>query len=93
MGDSRRRQHPGLDGRVPQEADRALFVISNAYLDAHFSSWERRAAQWAAASKRPNFFLPVFVENCEPPLLLAPFKRCVLYGLGEGYARTAWQYI
>lgn len=71
-----------------KEADRALFVISNAYLNAPFSSWERMAAQWAGALSRPNFFLPVFIENCEPPMLLAPFKRCVLYGLGEGYARN-----
>jgi TIR domain len=71
-----------------EKADHALFVISKAYLTADYSSWERQAAQWAAASKRPNFSLPIFVEPCEPPLLLAFFKRCDLYGLEEPHARA-----
>jgi TIR domain len=74
--------------RCLDSADHALFVISNIYLRADYSSWERQAAQWAAASKRPNFSLPVFVENCEAPMLLAPFKRCDLYGLAEAHARA-----
>lgn len=71
-----------------QDADHALFVVSKAYLDADYSSWERQAAQWAAIRRRPNFALPIFVENCEPPMLLAPFKRCDLYGLAEAHARA-----
>ena len=39
-------------------------------------------------SKRSNFGLPVFVEECETPTLLAPFKRCDLYGLNEDDARA-----
>ena len=54
------------------DADHVLFVISKAYLAAPYSNWERQAAQWAAADKRPNFALPVFIENCEPPTLLVP---------------------
>jgi TIR domain len=71
------------------EADHVLFVISRAYLAAPYSNWERQAAQWAAADKRPNFALPVFIEDCEAPTLLAPIKRCDLYGHSEAEARAA----
>ena len=57
------------------KADHTLCVISNAYLSRPYSSWELQAAQWAAASDRPNFMLPVFVEDCKAPTMLAPFKR------------------
>jgi hypothetical protein len=71
-----------------READHILCVISAIYLTKDYSSWERQAAQWAAASKRPNFALPVFVQDCEAPTLLAPFKRCDLFGLSEDDARN-----
>jgi tetratricopeptide (TPR) repeat protein len=71
-----------------QEADRVLCVISADYLTKGYSGWERRSAQWAAASGRPNFLLPVFVEDCEPPITMANFKRCALFGLGESDARA-----
>lgn len=71
-----------------ESADRALFVISKAYLTADYSSWERQAAQWAAARQRPNFSLPIFVEPCEPPMLLAFFKPCELFNLEESRARA-----
>jgi TIR domain len=70
------------------KADHILCVISEPYLKAPYSSWERRAAQWAAAKKRPNFALPVYIENCESPTLLAQFKRCDPYGLTEDDARA-----
>ena len=69
-------------------ADHILCVVSRAYLTQDYSSWERQAAQWAAASKRPNFALPVYVEDCKAPTLLAPFKRCDLFGIGEDEARS-----
>ena len=69
-------------------ADHILCVVSKAYLKAPYSSWERRAAQWAAATERPNFALPVFVESCKAPTLLAPIKRCDLHGLSEDDARA-----
>ena len=69
------------------KADHTLCVISNAYLSRPYSSWELQAAQWAAASDRPNFMLPVFVEDCKAPTMLAPFKRCDLFGLNENEAR------
>jgi tetratricopeptide (TPR) repeat protein len=71
-----------------QQADHVLFVISKLSLMKDYSNWERLSAEWAAVSNRPNFGLPVFVEQCETPTLLAPFKRCDLYGLNEEDART-----
>lgn len=68
-------------------ANHILCVISEAYLKAPYSSWERRAAQWVATTKRPHFALPVFIEACESPTLLASLKRCDLYGSDEGEAR------
>jgi hypothetical protein len=69
-------------------ADHILCVISKVYLNKPYSSLERQAAQWAAASNRPNFALPVFIEECEPPTMLALFKRCDLHGLSEADARA-----
>jgi tetratricopeptide (TPR) repeat protein len=68
-------------------ADHVLCVVSAAYLGKAYSDWERQAAQWAAATKRPSFALPVFVEGCEAPTLLAHLKRCDLYGVNEDEAR------
>ena len=71
-----------------ENADHILCVISKVYLSKPFSSLERRSAEWAAAIDRPNFVLPVFVEDCEPPTLLARFKRCDLFGVNEDEARA-----
>ena len=65
------------------KADHILCVISQVYLSKDYSSWERLAAQWAAASERPNFALPVYVEKCAAPTLLALVKRCDLFGRNE----------
>ncbi len=70
------------------QSDHILCVISDVYLTKPYSSWERRAAQWANATERPNFALPVFVEDCQVPTLLAQFKRCDLANLSEGEARA-----
>ena len=69
-------------------ADQVLCVISKTYLTKPFSIWERRAAEWAAATDRPGFALPVLIEPCEVPTLLAPVKRCDLYDVDEDEART-----
>jgi tetratricopeptide (TPR) repeat protein len=69
-------------------ADGVLCVVSGRYFERPYSALERQGAQWAAASRRPNFLLPVFIEPCEPPTLLAPLKRCELYGVGEDDARA-----
>ena len=70
------------------KADHILCVVSAVYLTRDYSNWERQAAQWAAASSKPNFALPVFVEKCEAPTLLKPFKRCDLFDVSEDEART-----
>jgi tetratricopeptide (TPR) repeat protein len=67
-------------------ADHILCVVSEAYLKAPHSSRERRSAQWAI--DRPNFALPVFVEDCKAPSLFANIKRCDLHGLSEDDARA-----
>jgi hypothetical protein len=75
-------------GQRHNGADHTLCIISKAYLEAPYSNWQLRAAQWAAASDRPNFALPVFVEECKAPTMLATFKRCDLFGLNEEEARA-----
>ncbi len=70
------------------DADHVLCVISPAYLTKDYSTWERQSGQWEAVSNRSNFVLPVFVEACKPPRLLAPLKRCELYGVEEAEARA-----
>ncbi len=76
-----------MDERL-KKADSVLCVVSAVYLTKDFSGWELRSAQWAAQNKRLNFMLPVFIEACEPPPLLAPVKRCDLYGISEQDARA-----
>ena len=66
-------------------AEHILCVVSDAYLKAPHSSRERRSAQWAI--DRPNFALPVFVEDCKARSLFANIKRCDLHGLSEHDAR------
>ncbi len=65
------------------KADNVLLVVSEAYLTKSYSRWERLAAQWAAAKARPNFALPVLIEDCKLPTLLAQIKRCELHGIDE----------
>jgi hypothetical protein len=68
-------------------ADHIFCIVSSAYLAKPYSAWERRAAQWAAVTDRPNFAVPVFVEPCKAPTLFAHLKHCDLYGLSEADAR------
>ena len=76
-----------MDERA-DKAEHVLCVVSSGYLEQPYSALERHGAQWAAASTRPNFLLPVFVESCEAPILMAPLKRCDLHGLNEADARA-----
>jgi TIR domain len=71
-----------------QDANHVLCIVSATYLTKPYSSLERQAGQWAAVIARPNFVLPVFIEPCEAPTLLAPLKRCDLNDLGEADARA-----
>lgn len=74
--------------KTQSTADHTVLVVSEAYLHAPYSSWERRAAQWAAIMDRPRFALPVFVKACKAPPLLATLQRCDLYDITEEDART-----
>ena len=69
-------------------ADHVLCVVSEAYLKAPYSTWERNAALWKAVKDRPGFVLFVVMKPCALPTLLAHFKRCELHGLPEEAART-----
>ena len=46
-------------------ADHVLCVVSDDYLKAPYSTLERNAALWQAASKRPGFVLLVAVKPCD----------------------------
>ena len=71
------------------KADNVLLVVSEAYLTKGYSKWERLAAQWAAR-ERPNFALPVLIEDCKLPTLLAHIKRCELYGINKEEHAREW---
>ncbi len=70
------------------KAAHVLCVMSSSYLKAPYSALERRAAQWAAITQRPNFVLPVYIEPCTAPTLLGLIKRCDLHGLCEEEAEA-----
>ena len=48
-------------------ADRVLCVVSDEYLKAPYSTLERNAALWQAASERPGFVILVAVKPCRFP--------------------------
>ena len=68
-------------------ADHVLCVISDDYLNAPYSTLERNAALWQAASKRPGFILLVAVKACRLPTLSDHIRRCELFGIPEEAAR------
>jgi tetratricopeptide (TPR) repeat protein len=70
------------------KADHILCVVSETYLSKPYSSWERRSGQWAAQTDRPNFVLPVRIEDCKLRTLLASVKYCDLFGMEENEARA-----
>jgi len=69
-------------------AGHILWVVSKAYWENPYSSWEHRAPQWAVTRKQPGYGLPVFAEDCKVPTLFVHLKRCDLYGLSEEDARA-----
>ena len=68
-------------------ADRVLCVVSDEYLKASYSTLERHAALWQAASKRPGFVLLVAVRPCKFPTLSDHLRRCELFGIPKDAAR------
>jgi tetratricopeptide (TPR) repeat protein len=68
-------------------ADHVLCVVSDDYLRAPYSTLERNAAAWKAATSRPGFVLMVLVKPCRLPTLSDHMRRCELFGLPEAGAR------
>src|SRR3954454_16546074 len=73
------------------EADHVLCVVSDEYLKAPYSTLERNAAQWQAASKRAGFVLFVAVKPCRFPTLADHIRRCELFGVPEDAARLRFR--
>jgi hypothetical protein len=67
--------------------DYVLCVVSDEYLKAPYSTLERHAALWQAASNRPGFVLFVVVKPCKLPVLSDHFLRCELYNIVDDIAR------
>ena len=65
--------------------------MSDAYLQAPYSTLERNAALWQAASKRPGFVLFVAVKPCTLPTLSDHIRRCELFGVPEDAARIRFR--
>jgi hypothetical protein len=68
-------------------ADHVLCVVSDDYLKAPYSTLERNAALWQAASKRPGFVLFVAVKPFRLPTLSDHIRRCELFGIPQNAAR------
>jgi tetratricopeptide (TPR) repeat protein len=71
-----------------ESADHTLCVISPDYYKGPFASAEFQAALWAAQEARKNFVLPVRIADCELQRLVAPLKRCDLFGVDEDESRA-----
>jgi tetratricopeptide (TPR) repeat protein len=72
-------------------ADHVLCVMSDNYLKAPYSTLERSAALWQAASKRPGFVLLVAVNPCKLPTLADHIRRCELFGVPEEAAQMRFR--
>ncbi len=72
-------------------ADHVLCVVSDDYLKAPYSTLERNAALWQAASNRPGFVLFIAVKPCRLPTLSDHIRRCELYGVPEDAARLRFR--
>jgi TIR domain len=72
-------------------ANHVLCVVSDEYLKAPYSTLERNAALWQAASKRPGFVLLVAVKPCRLPTLSDHIRRCELFGMPEEAASVRFQ--
>ena len=82
-------------GNVPQwmeerhqNADHVLLVVSKLYLTKDYSNWERLSAEWATLSRDLALRCWCSLRLQGTDFLLAPFKRCDLYGLTEPEAQA-----
>lgn len=73
--------------KAASRADKTIVVLSPNYLDAVFtqSEWSAALVQDPAGAKRT--LIPIRVEPCQPPGILAPIVYCDLVNLGEEAAR------
>jgi tetratricopeptide (TPR) repeat protein len=71
--------------------DYVLCVVSDDYLREPYSTLERNAGLWQAASRRPGFVLFVVVKPCRLPTLGDHTRRCDLFGVPEGTARIRFR--
>jgi hypothetical protein len=76
-----------------EAADHVLCVVSDEYLKAPYSTLERNAALWQAASKPPGFVLLTVVKQCRLPTLSDHMRRCELFDLPEEDARQRLRFI
>jgi Arm DNA-binding domain len=58
--------------------------------EAPYSTPERNAALWRAASKRPGFVLLVVLKQCGLPMLSDHMRRCDLFDLPEEQRGSAY---
>jgi hypothetical protein len=72
-------------------ADHVICVVSDQYLRAPFSTLERNAALWRAASNQPGFVLFVVVKPARLPTLSDHVRRCELFGLSDEAARIRFR--
>src|SRR5437763_13647132 len=72
-------------------ADHVLCVVSDEYLRAPYSTLERNAALWQAASQRAGFVLLVAVKPCRFPTLTDHLRRCELYGVSDDERRKRFR--
>jgi hypothetical protein len=71
-------------------ADRVICVFSDDYMKAPYSTLERNAALWKAATNQ-GFVLLVVVQPCNVPGLANQLSRCDLYGLSDKVARARFR--
>ena len=83
MGDPGGWQYHGVDGGAPQERKSCALRDQCGIFVRSIFELERQAAQFVPADERPNFVLPVFIEDCAAPIGMAPIKQFELYRCNE----------
>jgi hypothetical protein len=73
--------------QTTQQANRTIAVVSAAYFDSAFGEAEWRAAFAEDPTGERAMLVPVRVEDCDPPGLLATRVYVDLVGLDEAAAR------
>jgi hypothetical protein len=82
---------PVIEAQAHERKHALARVVSDDYLKAPFSTLERNAALWQAASGRPGFVLLVAVKPSKLPTLSDHIRRCELFGVPEDAARLRFR--